>query len=97
MIVIFLDQTVNNKILAFEGNGVVEGYIGGYSDYLEAKLLRHPSPDTFIREKIRYYFPIKTTRFIKNRQNSVINFYELEQLPAKIENLATEIKELELQ
>ncbi|MEM7618058.1 MAG: ABC-F family ATP-binding cassette domain-containing protein [Pseudomonadota bacterium] len=32
----FLDQTVS-KILAFEGNGEVDGYIGGYSDYLEAK------------------------------------------------------------
>ena len=32
----FLDQTVS-KILAFEGSGQVDGYIGGYSDYLEAK------------------------------------------------------------
>ncbi len=32
----FLDQTVS-KILAFEGNGEVDGYIGGYSDYLAAK------------------------------------------------------------
>lgn len=32
----FLDQTVT-QILAFEGNGVVERHIGGYSDYLEAK------------------------------------------------------------
>jgi len=32
----FLDQTVT-KILAFEGDGVVEGYIGGYTDYLEAQ------------------------------------------------------------
>ena len=30
----FLDQTVS-KILAFEGDGKVEGVIGGYSDYLE--------------------------------------------------------------
>lgn len=32
----FLDQTVS-KILAFEGDGVVDGVIGGYSDYLEKK------------------------------------------------------------
>lgn len=32
----FLDQTVT-KIIAFEGEGRVEGYIGGYSDYLEAR------------------------------------------------------------
>lgn len=30
----FLDQTVT-KVLAFEGNGQVDGYIGGYSDYLQ--------------------------------------------------------------
>ena len=32
----FLDQIVS-QILAFEGNGVVERHIGGYSDYLEEK------------------------------------------------------------
>jgi ATP-binding cassette subfamily F protein uup len=35
----FLDQTVS-KILAFEGRGDVEGYIGGYSDYIEAKKIK---------------------------------------------------------
>ena len=30
----FLDQTVT-KILAFEGNGVVQSCVGGYSDYIE--------------------------------------------------------------
>jgi len=34
----FLDQTVT-KILAFEGQGIVESHIGGYSDYLEFKRL----------------------------------------------------------
>jgi len=34
----FLDQTVT-KIMAFEGNGKVDIMIGGYSDYLEKKLL----------------------------------------------------------
>lgn len=32
----FLDQTVS-KILAFEGDSVVDAYIGGYTDYLEAR------------------------------------------------------------
>jgi ATP-binding cassette subfamily F protein uup len=32
----FLDQTVS-KVLAFEGNGRVEGVIGGYKDYVEAR------------------------------------------------------------
>src|SRR4029077_10589936 len=38
----FLDQTVS-KILAFEGDGKIEGYIGGYSDYLEAKHKEKPT------------------------------------------------------
>lgn len=32
----FLDRTVT-KVIAFEGDAQVEGYVGGYSDYLEAK------------------------------------------------------------
>ena len=32
----FLDRTVT-KVIAFEGHAQVEGYVGGYSDYLEAK------------------------------------------------------------
>lgn len=32
----FLDRTVT-QIIAFEGDGVVEGHVGGYSDYIEAK------------------------------------------------------------
>ncbi|MCP4394738.1 MAG: ABC-F family ATP-binding cassette domain-containing protein [Alphaproteobacteria bacterium] len=35
----FLDRIVS-KSLVFEGDGVVEGYMGGYSDYLEAKKKR---------------------------------------------------------
>lgn len=32
----FLDRTVT-EVLAFEGHGVVENYVGGYSDYVRAK------------------------------------------------------------
>ena len=32
----FLDRTVT-KVIAFEGHAQVEGYVGGYTDYLEAK------------------------------------------------------------
>lgn len=32
----FLDNTVT-KVLAFEGEGIIEGYMGGYTDYLEQK------------------------------------------------------------
>ena len=40
----FLDQTVT-KILAFEGEGEIEGVIGGYSDYLEKVKARDTEKD----------------------------------------------------
>jgi len=41
----FLDQTVT-KILAFEGNGKVEGCVGGYSDYLAFKKRQRAGDNT---------------------------------------------------
>lgn len=98
----FLDQTVT-KVLAFEGNGVVEAVIGGYQDYLDAK-----------RKKAAKEAPAETTRptTIKSKatasassiapvvQGSIPKFtfpmqHELKQLPAKISALEKEIKEIE--
>ena len=93
----FLDQTVT-KILAFEGDGVVEGYIGGYSDYLEAKKneraekAQETSPDTY-----------KTSSSKKKGDSSVrittqpakkLSYkyqYELDNLPGQISMLEQEI------
>lgn len=48
----FLDQTVN-KIIAFEGDGEVECYVGGYSDYAAAKALaKNSGRKNFADEKI---------------------------------------------
>lgn len=90
----FLDQTVS-KILAFEGNGIVEGYIGGYSDYLAARGERskdkkaaatptYQSVPAPVVEKLK---PSKTKLSYKLQ-------YELDHLPAKMEKLETEISEL---
>ena len=86
----FLDRTVT-EVLAFEGNGVVKSYAGGYSDYLEAKQIeegkilakKKPTPQQPIAE--RKPEPIKLSNKIK---------YELEKLPQKIESLENEISEL---
>lgn len=40
----FLDQTVT-KILAFEGNGKIDGCVGGYSDFVAYKKRRAARPD----------------------------------------------------
>ena len=42
----FLDQTVT-KILAFDGDGKIGEYVGGYSDYmLKKNLIKMPSKNT---------------------------------------------------
>jgi ABC transport system ATP-binding/permease protein len=91
----FLDQTVS-QILAFEGNGLVEHYIGGYTDYLTAKT-QDQKQDEKACEYRRPNAPIK-----KDEQNKKIKTkvsykiqYEYEQLPKEIEDLELDIKNLE--
>jgi ATP-binding cassette subfamily F protein uup len=87
----FLDQTVS-KILAFEGDGDIQGYIGGYSDYLSQK----KEDEKIKQEKIArakeaqvvIELPKPTTKLSFKVQ------YELDNLPAKIEALEKEIDEL---
>ena len=89
----FLDQTVS-KILAFEGGGIVEGTIGGYSDYLLAR-----------KERIQKVAEKAQTEKAKNAENNGVPRvykkltyklqYELDQLPARISDLQNEIEELE--
>lgn len=87
----FLDQTVS-KILAFEGDGVVEGYIGGYSDYLEARKQPKGTPAKEIDEK-----KIGTTNAAPSKEVKKLSFklqYELDNLPEKIAGLEREIDDL---
>ncbi len=85
----FLDQTVS-KILAFEGDAVVDGYIGGYSDYLEAK------DSTQSKKEKSKNNNIKKNQTPKKRKNLSYNLqYELDNLPAKIIALESEIEELQ--
>ena len=88
----FLDQTVS-KILAFEGNGVVEGYIGGYTDYLEARKER-------AEKKLLPAAGVKSSppepekpRTAKQKLSFKIQ-YELDNLPQKISDLESEIASL---
>jgi ATP-binding cassette subfamily F protein uup len=91
----FLDQTVT-KILAFEGNGKIEGYIGGYTDYLEAKHKEsQPAPEPLIKEIKKQPEQIKKEEKKRPKKVSYKDQYELDRLPAKIEGLETEIGELE--
>lgn len=106
----FLDQSVS-KILAFEGNGVVEACIGGYSDYLAVRdklraerLKRREEDDEergFIRREAKEpkaQTATKTQETAKPVAPKKLTYklqYELDNLPAKIAALESEITSLE--
>ncbi len=80
----FLDRTVT-EILAFEGNGVVEGYIGGYSDYAAGK--KDISPQKSSGKKAVASAKPTTKNPLSGKER-----HELEKLPQKIQHLEEEIK-----
>lgn len=95
----FLDQTVT-KILAFEGDGKVEGHLGGYSDYLEDKKARNPQPEKTKSGKGNKTSPSEVIQPVAEapKQKQKLSFklqFELDNLPAKIAGLEQEIIALE--
>jgi len=107
----FLDQTVT-KILAFEGNSIIEGYIGGYTDYLEAqkektRLARSPAKAGVQKPEKAGSLPSQGNGGYKEEKPPVaapkvykkLSYkyqYELDNLPKKIQKLEKEIADLEL-
>lgn len=91
----FLDQTVT-KILAFEGNGVVEGYIGGYTDYLEEKKEKAgPSKPKVSDKPAARKEPQPAIAAPKVYKKLTYKLqYELDNLPKKIQKLEKEITDL---
>ncbi len=89
----FLDQTVS-KILAFEGDGEVEGVIGGYSDYLEKVKSKEPKVIAVKKEKPK---PVEAPAPEPKSTVKKLTFklqHELDTLPAKINELEEEIETL---
>lgn len=90
----FLDQTVS-KILAFEGDGVIEGYIGGYSDYLDARkkfAQPHRVEDDVVRDVSGRAEQVESK--VSPKKLSYKLQYELDNLPEKIAGLEQEISDL---
>ena len=89
----FLDQIVT-KILSFEGDGVIEEIIGGYSDYIISKLSKNNKninskeekyKNNNLRQKIEFEEPQ-----IKNKLTFKLEF-ELKNLPSKIKSIEEQI------
>lgn len=94
----FLDQIVT-KILAFEGDGKVEGHIGGYSDYVAFKKEMNAGGRKSEEEiKIEIEKPREPEAKPKQEAAKKLSYkleYELGRLPGKMEKLETEIGALE--
>lgn len=92
----FLDRIVARTIV-FEGDGIVEEYVGGYSDYLEQKNASKPS-----NKKSTTQAPIVLEKSEKLRSDKITKLsykqkLALEKLPGEIEQLQTALKDLETQ
>lgn len=90
----FLDQTVS-KILAFEGDGKVEGVIGGYSDYLEkVKGKKSDEKLTAVRKEEKAApVPVEPVKQASKKLTFKLQ-HELETLPEKIAEMETTITHL---
>jgi len=92
----FLDQIVT-RILAFEGNGIIEQHIGGYTDYMEAK-----EKEKFYALKAKQSENIVSRRGVveinapelKPKKLSYKDKFEYETMPEKIAELEQEIKDM---
>ena len=88
----FLDQTVS-KILAFDGDGKVEGVIGGYSDYLEkvkGRKEEKPAEIAAKKEEKKVAEPVK----VPQKKLTYKLQHELDTLPNKIAEMETTIGHL---
>ena len=90
----FLDQTVT-KILSFEGDGVVEETIGGYSDYLSFKNSKLNQNSKNKNEEKNSKFKV-IAKSGENKNNKKLTYkleFELNSLPSKIKNLENDIND----
>ena len=90
----FLDQTVT-KILSFEGDGIIEETIGGYSDYLSfknSKLTQNSKNKN--EEKNNKFKVIAKSGENKNYKKLTYKLeFELNSLPPKIKSLEDDIND----
>ncbi len=87
----FLNRVVTSTI-AFEGNGVVSEYVGGYDDWVRQTRSQGsgPTPSSFAPPELRRTSPTPTKRKLSFKEQK-----ELDSLPAKIEANESRQRELE--
>ena len=91
----FIDHVVTST-LVFEGNGRVQEYIGGYEDWLRQRRQAEPAPVRRAPAASRANTAVLEDKGdSRSRKPSYKEQRELEQLPAQIEALETEQKQLQ--
>ncbi len=94
----FLDNIVSS-VWVFEGNGIIEEYVGGYSDWHE-HYRRRMAADNTVTAALKPEVKTKTAPSAEAAQTKKLSYREqreLETLPGEIENLETEKQQLEQQ
>lgn len=93
----FLDQTVT-RILAFEGDGHIESYMGGYSDYLATRqadeAAKIQKQQNSVQKKSMGMDNIAVSAAAPKKLSYKLQ-YELDNLPQRIDDLTRKIEQLE--
>jgi ATP-binding cassette subfamily F protein uup len=84
----FIDRIVT-KSLVFEGESVIDEYIGGYTDYQNAKIAENKK--TKSKQISKNQLSEITASKSQQTKLSFKLLYELEQLPSKIEQINEEV------
>ena len=87
----FLDNVVTST-LVFEGQGQVNEYVGGYSDWLRQR--KNPAPAAAATSSAASAAVNKAVRAVKTRRLSYNEQRELKQFPEKIQRLEAEQAQL---
>ena len=85
----FLDRVVTSS-LVFEGEGCINEYVGGYSDWLRQRNVENHSPQSTVSRPV----PQPREKPAQSVKLSYKDQRELDQLPQRIEQLETDIDAL---